>query len=188
MSDLNERYKKWHKPNMSDNAKFHQGYFYPKNKAKCLSKENIYRSSWEFLFMGWLDKNPSIKRWASEPIAVPYKNPVKNLEECKKNGLDPRNPALWVTSKYFTDFWYEIEQKDGSVKKVFVEIKPYAQTLKPQPISQNASLKEHRDYIRKANTYLVNMSKWSAALKYFKSKGCDFIIVTEKTLEKLGLL
>lgn len=188
MAGLNEKYKKWHKPNMSENAKFHQGYFYPKNKDKCLSKENIYRSSWEFLFMGWLDKNPSIVRWASEPIGISYMNPVSNIDECKKNGLDPRNPAVWKKATYYTDFWYEIKQTDNSVKKVFVEIKPYAQTQKPAPISQNASLKEHRDYIRKAQTYLVNMAKWNAALKYFNSKGCDFIVVTERTLEKLGLL
>ena len=35
-------YKNFNKPNMSENARWQQGYFNPINRDKCLSKENIY--------------------------------------------------------------------------------------------------------------------------------------------------
>lgn len=183
-----KNYKHWHKPLDESKTKFHQGYFYPKNKEKCLSKENIYRSSWELKFYDWLDRNPKIKRWASEPIAIKYLNPVTNLAYCKQNNLNPQDPHNWKVSNYYTDIWFEIEDANGNVKKIFGEIKPYAQTLKPSPVSTSATLKEMRSYNMKANTWLVNMAKWKAAIKTFRERGCEFIIITEKTLDKLGLL
>lgn len=181
-------YKKWHKANQSDKAKFHQGYFHPSNRKKCLSQTNIYRSSWELKFMEWADRNPAIIEWASEPISIKYLNPVANLAECKKNNLNPKDPKNWKLSNYWTDFWIETKSKDGKVKKTFIEIKPYSQTKKPYPINESAPLKQIKSYNRTAETYLVNMAKWTAAKKYFNSRGCDFLIFTEKTLERLGLL
>lgn len=180
-------YKKWHGANQSDKARFYQGYYHPKNAKKCLSKMNVYRSSWELKFMEWADRNPAILQWASEPIPIKYLNPVANIAECKKNNLDPKNPENWKLSNYWTDFWIETK-KNGITKRTFIEIKPYAQTQKPYPINESAPLKDIRRYNRNAETYLVNMAKWTAARKYFKAKGCDFLVITERTLEKIGLL
>lgn len=173
---------------MSENAKWHQGYFHPTNPEKCLSKTNVYRSSWEQSFMSWCDRNPLIERWASEPVSVQYKNPVTNLEYCKKNGLDPKDPKNWKTSNYWTDFWIELKQKDGSIKKIFIEIKPYSQTQPPKAVNESAPLKEQKRFIREAETYAVNKAKWTAAKAYFNQRNCDFVVFTEHTLEKLGCL
>lgn len=181
-------YKNFNKPNMSENARWQQGYFNPINRDKCLSKENIYRSSWELSFCQWCDRNPKIKRWASEPISIKYRNPVANLEYCKKNGLDTKDPRNWKVSNYHTDFWIEVLGDNGSIKKIFIEIKPYNQTQPPKPIPANAKLKEQRRYAREASTYLVNKAKWVAAKEYFAKRGCEFSVFTEKTLEKLGCL
>lgn len=188
MSGLNSNYKKAHKPVGEEKSKFHQGYFYPKNPEKCVTQDNIYRSSWEAYFMDWLDRNDNVVRWGSEPIAIKYKNPVSNLKYCKEHSLNPKDPNNWKIANYMVDFWMEVKQNDGSVKKIFVEVKPYSQTQAPKPLNEGASLKEHRAYNRAAETYLVNCAKWKAALKYFRERGCEFIIVTEKTLGSLGLL
>ena len=186
---MNDTYKTQHKPvTNSDKVKFHQGYFIPKNPEKWLTSQNIYRSSWEFKFLTWMDNNPRVVRAASEPCAVKYKNPVSNIKWCVENNLDPKNPANWKVCNYYTDMWMEMLQNDGTVKKIFVEIKPYDQTQPPKPINESASLKEKKAFNRAAETFLVNQAKWTEAAKYFQSMGASFIIVTEKTLSKMGLL
>ena len=48
-------------------------------------------------------------------------------------------------------------------------------------------MKDHKKYNRDAETYLVNMQKWKAATKEFNSRGAEFMVVTERTLKKLGM-
>ena len=184
-----KNYKKFHKPLTEDKTKFHQGYFIPKNKEKCLSKENIYRSSWELKFFDWLDRSPKVLRWAAEPIAVQYLNPILNLKYCIQNNLNPKDPHNWKKANYYLDAWMEILDNNNKSQKYFIEIKPYSQTKKPEHILESSSLKEHKAYNRAAETYLVNLEKWKAAIKFCNERGVKFIIITEKTLgDKLGLL
>lgn len=76
---------------------------------------------------------------------------------------------------------------EGRIRKIFIEIKPYAQTQQPKPINENATLKEHRKYNKDAETFLVNNAKWQAATKEFQSRGAEFMVVTERTLKRLGM-
>ena len=76
---------------------------------------------------------------------------------------------------------------NGRIRKIFIEIKPFAQTQQPKPINESATIKEHRRYNREAETYLVNCAKWAAATKEFQSRGAEFMVVTERTLKKLGM-
>lgn len=189
MAGLNDKYKNWHKPvEHSDKVKFQQGYYSPIHPEKCLTTKNIYRSSWERLFMQYCDLNENVVRWASEPVGIPYLNPVANMKYCVKQGLNPNDPHNWKRSMYYTDFWIELKDNiTGNIKRIFIEIKPYKETQQPQPIKENASMKEHKAYNRSAEIYLVNQAKWVAAKKYFESKGAEFMVMTEKTLQKLGL-
>ena len=182
---MNDAYKKQHKP--SAKSKFHQGYFTPKHPEKCLSRENVYRSGWEYFFMRYCDDSPAIVRWASEPVKVQYRNPVANMEYCVKNHLDPKNPINWKVCNYYTDFWVEMQTAQGGIRKIFIEIKPFSQTQPPKPINESATLKEHKRYNREAETYLVNNAKWQAATAEFQKRGAEFMVVTEKTLKKLGM-
>ena len=185
---LNGDYKKNHKPIINSNkVKYHQGYYAPKHPEKCLTTENVYRSGWEYFFMRYCDDCPNIIRWASEPIKIQYLNPVANLEYCAKNGLDPKNPVNWKLCNYYTDFWIEMKGENNNIRKIFIEIKPYSQTLPPKPINESASLKEHRAFNRAAETYLVNSAKWKKAAEVFAARGAEFMVVTEKTLKKLGM-
>lgn len=186
--NINKDYKKKHKPLSEQKSHFHQGYYIPRNREKCLTVENIYRSSWEAKFFRWCDDCPQVIRWASEPVAIKYKNPVANLEYCVKNNLNPNDPRYWKVCNYYTDVWIELQTQSGNIRKIFIEIKPYAQTQMPKPLQEGASLKEHKAFNREAETYLVNKAKWEAAAKEFNARGAEFMVVTEKTLSKLGLL
>ena len=187
---MNEAYKLRHKPiRNNEKLKYKQGYFIPNNPEKCLTQINEYRSGWEFFFMKFWDESPLILRWASEPIAVKYLNPIANMEYCMKNNLDPNNPTNWKLCNYYVDFWIEVADntKEDGKKRVFIEIKPYDQTQCPKPILESASLKEHKAYNKAAETFLINKAKWEAAKQYFAERGAEFMVLTEKTLEKLGM-
>ena len=181
-------YKLRNRPNISENSKYHQGTFVPSHPEKCLTKINIYRSDWERKFMEYCDRTATIVQWGSEPFSIPYKNPVTNLGYCKKNGLNPRDPHNWKLANYYVDFFIKVKQKDGSLKRIFIEVKPYSQTQPPKPINESDSLKEQKRYCREAQTYLVNQEKWKSAIVFFRQRGCDFQVFTERTLERLGCM
>ena len=187
---MNDQYKRTHAPRKSENVKYHQGYYIPEHPEKWLTQDVIYRSSWEFLFCRWCDQNPSVLKVASEPIGIKYLDPTGNIEYCMKHNLDSTNPQNWKARTYYTDFWIEIadETKPDGKKRIFIEIKPYDQTQCPKPLTESATLKEHKAYNRAAQTYLTNISKWTAARKYFEERGAEFMVITERTLQQLGLL
>ena len=187
---MNDQYKNRHKPILNEQkTRFKQGYYYPEHPEKCLTSTNVYRSSWEQKFFAWCDRCDQVVRWASEPVKIQYRNPVTNIEFCKKNHLNPKDPHNWKLSNYYTDVWIELRKKDGTgVRKIFIEIKPYAQTQKPAPLKPGAKLKEINAFNRAAQTYLVNTAKWTAAKKEFESRGAEFLVMTEIELKKLGIL
>ena len=98
-------------------AKFKQGFFTPANPQKYKGNSNniIYRSSWELHFMkNFLDVNPSVLKWSSEEIAIPYMF------------LDEKH-------RYFPDFYMEVKQSDNQVKKFLVEIKAQKDFIQKKP-------------------------------------------------------
>ncbi len=101
----------------SKKSRYHQGYI-QRDQCKKLfnSVKNepiIYRSGLELQFIQFCENNPKIVKWASEPIAIPYFNRLKDKE-----------------SNYYPD--YIIENYKG--ERTIVEIKPYNQTIKPSSI------------------------------------------------------
>jgi len=187
----NDNYKKWHKPNQSPDAKTKQGYFRNlKNPQKYIGDPNliIYRSSWEFAFIKWCDASPSVIRWSSEPVKVPYYDRISKLEECKKLGLDPNNPRNWVTKNYNVDFWVEIDKGGPCLEKWFIEIKPKHKLKKPELVSKTASLKDQRKFVNSAREYLINEAKFSAIDEWAKKNNAKFFIFTEDIMSKLGIL
>ena len=184
MAGLNEEYKKRHKP--STKSKYKQGYYIPKHPEKWVTKVNEYRSSWELKFFDFCDRSDQIIRVGSEPLAVTYLDPVANLEHCHKNHLDPNNPINWKRRKYYVDMWIEIQLKDGSTKKIFIEIKPYKESIQPDPLPPNAKMKDIQKYNRAMKIFLTNQAKWRAAKAEFTKRGCEFQVWTEKELKKIN--
>ena len=97
------------------NSNFKQGFFYPRNLEKFVGKENraIYRSGLELDYFKILDKNPNVVKWGSEEVIIPY------FFENK-----------W--HKYYVDL-FVVFKFGESVKKYFIELKPYSQTVEPKP-------------------------------------------------------
>ena len=63
--------------------KFASGRFSMKNPDKYVGgRTPLYRSSWEFAFMKFCDESPSISKWASESIKIPYRHPFTGQYTC----------------------------------------------------------------------------------------------------------
>ena len=57
--------------------KFAQSIYQVKNPEKYVGTKLPYcRSSWETTFCMFCDNNPSVQQWASEPVKIPYRDPL----------------------------------------------------------------------------------------------------------------
>lgn len=137
-----------------------QGNYVPKNPQKYVGKHvPKYRSGWELTFMQFCDTNKNVIYWASEAIAIPYKNPLTGKP-----------------SKYIPDFFVVYENKYGKQIAEIVEIKPKKQSLIE---SRNASARDKA-------VVAVNHAKWAAASAYCKHQGYAFRVITEDDLFRNG--
>ena len=130
------------------------------NKHKYIgAKTPIARSSWERTFMIFLDHNPSIEQWASEPFSIPYKDPITGKKK-----------------QYWPDFLILYVDKNGVKHGEIIEIKPNVQTgrVKTKSPIHNAQI-------------IKNNAKWAAALQYCESQGLKFRLITELDMFKTGV-
>lgn len=131
---------------LTRNRKFRQGYFYPKNKEKFKGKEPfaIYRSGLELKYFQILDRNPNVIEWGSEEIVVPY---LLNNQ--------------W--HRYYIDL-FVVFKSGEEIKKYFIELKPYAQTVPPEwkPRKRKSS------FIYESLEWNKNQAKWKYAESYAK--------------------
>ncbi len=134
-------------------ANFVQGIFVPKNPEKYVGKHKPkYRSGWEMTMMMFLDNNPNILQWASEPIFIPYIHPLTGKK-----------------ANYIPDFLVIYENKYKQKKAEIVEIKPKKQSLIE---SRTASAKDRA-------IVAINHAKWAAAMIFCKRAGMTFRVITE---------
>lgn len=109
--------------------------------------------------MKYCDETPGILKWSSEEIIVPYISPLDGQ-----------------THRYFVDFYMEVAASGGGVKKFLIEVKPKAQVAEP------VRRKKTRKFLKEVMTYSVNRAKWDAATKYAKTRGWEFLVITEDHL------
>lgn len=137
-------------------AKFAQGKFTCKNPEKYVGRKTpTYRSGWEFAFMRFCDEHPSVAKWASEAIRIPY-----------------RNPFTGKYTIYVPDFFIAYSDKNGKQHAELIEVKPANQAIKE---------KIGRSNHNKAS-YILNQAKWSAANAWCKQEGITFRVVTESDI------
>lgn len=153
----------------------YKGKFKPKNPQKYKGDPTniIYRSLWELRVFRYCDLHPDIIEWQSEEIAIPYLNPTK----INKNGTKK-------VSRYYPDVILKRRDKDGTIKKIMIEIKPKAQT-KPPDLSKKNNTPSGRVSTRWRNamkTYAINEAKWNAAREYCADRGWEFTIMTEDNI------
>jgi hypothetical protein len=110
--------------------------------------------------MVYCDNNSAILEWGSEEVVIPYISP-----------LDGRR------HRYFPDFYAKIKQKDGSVKRFIIEVKPKHQTLPPKPQQRKT-----KKFINEVRTWGVNEAKFNAATSWTRDRGMEFMILTEDHL------
>ena len=132
---------------------------YPK-KYKGDPTNIIYRSLWERRFMIYCDTNEKILEWGSEEIIVPYRSPVDNRYH-----------------RYFPDFYVKVKDKDGKIKKMIIEIKPYKQCIEPK-----VQKRKTKAYIYEVVEYAKNQAKWEAAKEWCLDRGYEFKVLTENEL------
>jgi len=144
------------------NSNFQQGNYTPKNPNKYVGKvEKIrFMSSWELEMHKFLDNNPNIIRWASEEIAIPYYNPVKQR-----------------MARYYPDYWIEYRDKKGRIKQNVIEVKPKKQTRPSRSRNEKTKLYENL-------SYAINAAKWEACQKWCTERGIEFRIITETEIFK----
>jgi len=152
----------------SATSKFKQGYFIPRNPHKYIGDPNkiIYRSSWENRFCQWCDIHPSILKWGSEPVPIPYPHPISGN-----------------INNYYIDF-FMVTEKNGVKQSYLVEVKPEKQKYPPDKtkLNENYTAKRLMRYNAELKTYLINQAKWIAANQYAKNRGMMFKIADENFL------
>ena len=143
----------------------YKGRYNPKNPYKYKGDPTniIYRSLWELKLMMYLDEHRDVDQWASEEFFIPYKSPIDGKYH-----------------RYFPDFW--MKNKNGKI--MVIEVKPAAQTKKPNIKKKNATPtgRISRRYLTEVKNYGINTAKWKAAQEYCKDRKWEFKIMTEKEL------
>jgi hypothetical protein len=133
-------------------AKFASGPYTIRNTAKYVGAGiPRFRSSWEWAFMNFCDSNEHIQQWASEPVRIPY-----------------RNPLTGKMTTYVPDFIVTYRGPNNTLRAELIEIKPRSQSLIEEKQSQ-------RDRAQVA----INYAKWDAATKWAKNNGLTFRVINE---------
>ena len=144
------------------NSNYKQGIFNPKNPKKYkVSLPIIYRSGLELKSFRYLDNNPNVLTWGSESIIIPY-----------------QSPADGKIHRYFVDLVAALKSKDGTIKKLLIEVKPEKQTRPPTITAK----KKQKTMLYEKYQWAVNQAKWDAAKNWCKAKNYLFIILNEKHL------
>ena len=137
----------------------YSGKFIPTNITKYRGdvKKIVYRSLWERRFMVYCDNTSAILEWGSEEVIIPYVSP-----------LDGRR------HRYFPDFYIKVKQKDKTIKKMIIEVKPKIQCGPPKTPKRRT-----KRYINEVRTWGVNEANSKAAIEWCVDRGMEFKILTE---------
>lgn len=136
--------------------KFAKDFYKVKNAEKYIgSKTPMYRSSWELTFMQFCDHNPSIQQWSSEPVKIPYRDPLTGKQ-----------------TVYVPDFLIVYLDKNMKKHVEIVEIKPANQMLRER-VGKNSYNQAQ---------YVKNMAKWEAAGKWCRNQNIKFRVINENDI------
>jgi len=137
-------------------TKFAQGKFALKNPDKYVGNRSpTYRSSWEWAVMNMCDNNPSIAKWASEAIKIPYRCPLTGKQTI-----------------YVPDFFVNYIDKNGKQHAEVWEVKPASQAIR-EKVGKNKMNQAH---------YIKNMAKWEAARAWCSQQGIMFRVISENDI------
>lgn len=136
--------------------RFSKDFYKIKNTEKYVgNKVPMYRSSWEYTFMLFCDNNPSIQQWSSEPLKIPYQDPLTGKH-----------------TVYVPDFLISYVDKNLKKHVELIEIKPVKQTLKER-VGKNPY--DQAQFVK-------NQAKWAAASNWCKQNNIKFRIINENDI------
>jgi hypothetical protein len=136
--------------------KFSKGLYKIKNPEKYVgTKSPTYRSGWEHTFMLFCDNNPSVQQWASEPVKIPYRDPLTGKH-----------------TVYVPDFLITYIDKTQKKHVEMIEIKPANQQIL-EKVGKNPYNQAQ---------YVKNMAKWEAANAWCRNQGIRFRIINESDI------
>ena len=140
---------------ITKNSKFKQGFYHPKNPEKLIGMDvPFFRSGIERDFFKFLDDNPNVIKWASEPFPIPYFDKIK-----KK------------TRNYFVDNYVEI--KEGNIiSKYLIELKDHKETKTPDPSSK----KKKATLLYEQATWVTNNCKWQSCHEFCVKNNMKFLL------------
>jgi hypothetical protein len=136
--------------------KFAQGIFTPKHPEKYVGNRLPFcRSSWETTFCMFCDNNPAVQQWSSEPVKIPYRDPLTGKH-----------------TVYVPDFLISYVDRYQKKHVEMVEIKP-----------ANQMIKEHvgKNPYNQAQ-FVKNQAKWAAASSWCQQQGIKFRVINEMDL------
>jgi hypothetical protein len=137
-------------------SKYVRGKFNLTNPEKYIGNHQpTYRSSWEWNFMRFCDKDPRIMKWASEAIKIPYKDPFTGRQ-----------------TVYVPDFFIQYADKNGKMQVELIEVKPRNQTVL-EKVGKNRNNQFQ---------WAKNQVKWRAASAWCSRQGIKFRVLTEQDL------
>lgn len=142
--------------------KYSKGEFTPTNWDKYIgdrSKKIIYRSSWEYTVMRTFDNHPNVLGWASEPLEIPYQNPLT---------------GRW--SVYVPDFLVTYLDNNGKQHGEMIEVKP----LRERPDYQKKPRERISETLRAKQ--MINGAKFMAAARFCAKRGLYFRVASEDQL------
>jgi hypothetical protein len=136
--------------------KFSQSIYNPKNPEKYVGSKPPYcRSSWETTFCLFCDNNPSVQQWSSEPLQIPYRDPLTGKQ-----------------TVYVPDFLITYIDKNQKTHAELIEIKPANQMIL-EKVGKNPYNQAQ---------YVKNMAKWAAAAAWSQQHGIKFRVINEHDL------
>lgn len=147
--------------------KFSKGEFTPTNWDKYVgdrSKPIIYRSSWEYTVMRTFDQHPNVVGWASEPLEIPYQNPMT---------------GRWTV--YVPDFMVVYVDKNGKNHSEMIEVKPMKERPAMWRPAAFQNMKMRLTEVLQAK-HMINHAKWVAATKFCLKRGMTFRLASEDQL------
>lgn len=140
--------------------KFARGKFTMTQPEKYVgTKVPTYRSSWEWSFMRFCDSNPSVQKWASEAISIPYRDPLTGKQTI-----------------YVPDFFIQYVDKNNKMHVELIEVKPASQQILER-VGKNKYNQAQ---------FVKNQAKWQAANIWCKQQGIKFRILNENDLFHQG--
>lgn len=141
--------------------KFAKDVYKIKNPEKYVgSKVPVYRSSWELTFMTFCDNNPSVQEWSSEPVRIPYRDPLTGKH-----------------TVYVPDFLISYVDKNMKKHVELIEIKPANQMVKER-VGTNPYNQAQ---------YVKNQAKWAAAGQWCQQQGVKFRVINEHDIFHNGI-